>query len=176
MLLCTATVPGLVNQVVRTALQAAKIAQAQDVTAQPSSSPVVPARVRKKLSRRMSFLSRVTASGVSANKAVTKRRRSANKSALNSLATLNEALALADVEGKHKAERQSRLEGRGACRKRLKITATETVRLQQVLEHPQFQADPFAAIQSHLNATLPDMPKHGERHHGKRTSVRKASK
>lgn len=137
----------------------------------------MPARLQKKLSRRIDFLSRVTASGASANKAVHKKRRR-NHSALNSLHTLNAALSLADVEGKHKAEQQGRLKGRGVCKKRLKITTSETVRLQQVLDHPQYQADPFEAIQSHLDATLPAAPKHNTRKgsQGKRTAKGNAGK
>ena len=34
----------------------------------------------------------------------------------------------------------------------------ESERMQQVLSHPQFQADPLAAIASHLEATLPPPP------------------
>ena len=34
----------------------------------------------------------------------------------------------------------------------------ETDRLQQVLANPQFRADPFAAITSHLAATMPPVP------------------
>ena len=34
----------------------------------------------------------------------------------------------------------------------------ETDRLQQVLANPQFRADPFAAIASHLAATMPPVP------------------
>ena len=34
----------------------------------------------------------------------------------------------------------------------------ESERLQQVLKHPQFQADPIAAIASHLQATMPPPP------------------
>lgn len=41
---------------------------------------------------------------------------------------------------------------RSACRDR------ETARLQQVLVHPQFQADPVAAVTAHLAATLPPPP------------------
>ena len=36
--------------------------------------------------------------------------------------------------------------------------AQESARLQQVLANPQFQADPFAAIASHLAATMPPVP------------------
>jgi hypothetical protein len=35
---------------------------------------------------------------------------------------------------------------------------SEGQRLQQVLEHPAFKADPLAAIAHHLQATLPPAP------------------
>lgn len=44
-------------------------------------------------------------------------------------------------------------EGIGNCRDR------ETARLQQVLVHPQFKADPVAAVTAHLAATLPPPPR-----------------
>lgn len=34
-------------------------------------------------------------------------------------------------------------------------SAQETTRMQQVLQHPVFQADPVQAIMNHLTATLP---------------------
>lgn len=34
----------------------------------------------------------------------------------------------------------------------------ESARLQQVVQHPEFQNDPLAAITSHLSATLPPPP------------------
>jgi hypothetical protein len=43
-------------------------------------------------------------------------------------------------------------EGIGHCRDR------ETVRLQQVLVHPQFAADPVSAVTAHLAATLLPAP------------------
>lgn len=35
---------------------------------------------------------------------------------------------------------------------------SETQRLQMVLQHTQYKADPFAAVAKHLNATLPAPP------------------
>ena len=41
---------------------------------------------------------------------------------------------------------------------REKVAEVETQRLQAVLQHPQFQANPLAAVASHLAATLPAAP------------------
>lgn len=41
---------------------------------------------------------------------------------------------------------------------REKVAEVETQRLQAVLQHPQFQANPLAAVASHLAATLPAVP------------------
>jgi hypothetical protein len=40
----------------------------------------------------------------------------------------------------------------------LSCSNEESERLQQVLQHPTFQADPLAAIASHLAATMPAPP------------------
>ena len=46
----------------------------------------------------------------------------------------------------------------GTQRGRERVAVVETERLQQVLQHPQFMANPLAAITSHLAATLPAAP------------------
>ena len=46
----------------------------------------------------------------------------------------------------------------GTQRGRMRVAEVETTRLQQVLQHPQFLANPLAAISSHLAATLPAVP------------------
>ena len=38
------------------------------------------------------------------------------------------------------------------------MAEVETQRMQAVLQHPQFQANPLAAVASHLAATLPAAP------------------
>ncbi|KAK9810686.1 hypothetical protein WJX73_010663 [Symbiochloris irregularis] len=55
--------------------KAAKASEDHESTEQNSSSLAVPARVRRKLSRRVDFLSKVAASSLSAKKPVNKRRR-----------------------------------------------------------------------------------------------------
>ena len=39
-------------------------------------------------------------------------------------------------------------------KKRQKLVAEETAHMQQVLEHPAFVADPFAALQEHIKNTV----------------------
>ena len=112
----------------------------------------------------MNFVGRVKSSSQAASLAAQKplQKRRKRRQIPNTLATLNslaDALNIASEETQQADQRRRRLEGKGACKKRTRITAEETVRLQEVLNHPQYQADPFAAIQSHLEATLPPSPK-----------------
>lgn len=46
----------------------------------------------------------------------------------------------------------------GTQKGRERVAEVETARLQQVLTHPQFQANPLAAVVSHLTATVPAAP------------------
>ena len=93
---------------------------------------------------------------MSAKKVIKKRSKKRTiPAALTNFSTLAAALDRASDEAKNTAARRRQLAGKGFCKKRTVITSQETVRLQQVLAHPQYQADPFAAIQSQLQATLP---------------------
>ena len=50
---------------------------------------------------------------------------------------------------------EARLSGSAlSSKKRQKLVAEETLHMQQVLEHPAFIADPFAALQEHLRNTV----------------------
>lgn len=79
--------------------------------------------------------------------------------ALTDLASLTASLneAAAGLEGGGPQRRQF---GRsvGTQRGRERVAAVEMQRLQQVLQHPQFVANPLAAVTSHLAATLPAAP------------------
>lgn len=92
-----------------------------------------------------------TSAGVQKKK---KRRPSVALSNLGSLAA-----SLQDA-AKKAAAKEQRQEGAavGTLRARERIVKEESQRLQAVLQHPQFQADPLAAIASHLEATLPPPP------------------
>ena len=122
----------------------------------------MPAHLSKKLDRRIKFVKQIKKSSIAslaARGSLQKPRKRRKKSqALNSLDTLTDALDTASAEVQQAAVRRHKLAGRGESKKRTKITSQETERLQQVLAHPQYQADPFTAIQSHLQATLPPAP------------------
>jgi hypothetical protein len=79
--------------------------------------------------------------------------------ALTDLASLTASLAetAAELDASSAGKRQL---GRsvGTQRGRERVAQVESGRLQQVLAHPQFQADPLAAVASHLAATLPPPP------------------
>ena len=90
-----------------------------------------------------------------------RRKRSAKSAILGAVdgmkASLDELLEA--NEGKHK-----KLKGGGsdaaapsqamAAVKRQKLVAEETAHMQQVIQHPAFVADPFAALQEHLKNTV----------------------
>lgn len=54
----------------------------------------------------------------------------------------------------------------------------ETTRMQQVLAHPEFQANPLAAIRNHLAATLPEAvpvkPQNKQQQQSRRPKQKKA--
>lgn len=89
----------------------------------------------------------------------TKRRPSAALTDLDSL-TRSLAEAAAGLEGGGAGAGGRREFGRsvGTQRAREKVAEVEAPRLQAVLAHPQFQANPLAAVASHLAATLPPPP------------------
>jgi len=86
-----------------------------------------------------------------------KKKRKAPSVALTDLTTLTASLneAAGALEAGHKRQFGASV---GTQRGREKVAEVETGRLQQVLAHPQFQANPLAAITSHLAATLPAAP------------------
>ena len=75
--------------------------------------------------------------------------------ALTNLDSLTASLHDAALEG---ASRRQFGHSVGTQRGRERVSVVETERLQQVLQHPQFMANPLAAITSHLAATLPAAP------------------
>nr|CAB3463437.1 unnamed protein product [Digitaria exilis] len=67
------------------------------------------------------------------------------------------------------------------CKSRQTLVLRETAHLKAVLNNPQFQLDPFAAIHQHLLATQPpaakkdDAPKHGKDSKDKKRRRKKKS-
>ena len=105
-----------------------------------------------------------TVAGVAATKLTTsgggvaKRRakKRAPSAALASLSSLGVSLDEAAAGGGGGQRQFGR--SLGTARARARVAEVEAPRLQQVLAHPQFQANPLAAVASHLAATLPPPP------------------
>ena len=92
-------------------------------------------------------------------KAKQRQKRSAKSAILGAVdgmrSTLDELLAA--NEQKHREQATLDDDEAGATmssKKRQKLVAAETAHMQQVLEHPAFVADPFAALQEHLQNTV----------------------
>lgn len=147
--------------------------------------PAPPSHLQKKITRKVKFLEKVAANQPPkvAGGGVAKKRSKKPKTPLPSLAslagTLDEMLgapaaaagakrrasagAAAASGADNSAAAGSRRDPRagsgvGTARVRTVIQQKESARLKQVLAHPQFIADPFAAVMNHLNATLPPPP------------------
>lgn len=125
--------------------------------------PAPPKHIQRKIVRKVKFLERVAATKLTANKGgVAKKKKKRQPSAaltdLASLtASLNEAAGSLEAAASVGQRRQFGTSV-GTQRGRERVAEVETQRLQQVLAHPQFVANPLAAITSHLAATLPAAP------------------
>lgn len=75
--------------------------------------------------------------------------------ALTDLASLTHSLNEAAAEGSGRRPFGAAV---ATQRGRERVAEVETQRLQAVLAHPQFLANPLAAVASHLAATLPAAP------------------
>ncbi|DBA84143.1 TPA: hypothetical protein ACH3X1_006616 [Trebouxia sp. C0004] len=141
-------------------------------TDQDGDGPEPPSHVKKRLTKKLHFLEKVADSKLQALSATAGIRKKAHKSKhkqqkplldLNSLADL-----LAEVDQKQQAleagqgddgqpnKQKGRTEQINGSKARRAVTQVETTRMQQVLAHPDFQANPLAAIRNHLAATLPE--------------------
>ncbi|KAK9825717.1 hypothetical protein WJX74_000839 [Apatococcus lobatus] len=127
-----------------------------------------PSHLQKKVTKRMRFFDKVAASkekALAAKPSIhkrSKRRREAVPASLADysalLGSLEGAAVQSDAAAVGRAAKRRQGLGRGGGKKRSKITVDETVRLQSVLQHPSFQADPLAAVSAHLESTLPAAP------------------
>ncbi|KAL3131159.1 hypothetical protein ABBQ38_000464 [Trebouxia sp. C0009 RCD-2024] len=141
------------------------------VATQVQDGPQPPGHVKKRLTKKLHFLERVADSkhkALAATAGIRKKphkSKSRQKKALPDLHSLAELLA--DVEQKqaakqdgndaeHTNKQKGRTEQINGSKARRTVTQLETQRLQQVLAHPEFQANPLAAIKNHLAATLPE--------------------
>eukprot|EP00887_Chlorella_sp_A99_P001807 scaffold19.g1807.t1 len=127
----------------------------------PAAGAHAPSRnVQKKITRKVKFLERVAASKPLATKSgvAKKKKKWQPSAALNSLPLLSESLAEAVAQrASTGGDKRAKPPGAsvGSARGRERVAEAELPRVQAVLAHPQFQADPIAAITSHLSATLP---------------------
>eukprot|EP00877_Chromochloris_zofingiensis_P009667 jgi/Chrzof1/4954/Cz15g06060.t1 len=131
---------------------------------QQIDGPAPPQHMQRKISRKVNFLEKVAASkkAVQQHKAGVKKKRKVKPLPdLKALAgSLDELLAQQQVQKPKQQQQQQK--GLACSVKRLKaralIAAKETARLHQVLEHPEFKANPIQAITNHLASTLPPPP------------------
>lgn len=117
----------------------------------------------------MAFLDKVAASSkAGVSKPASNQRRRAGAT-LHNLASLSGVLdevqkevltKAAAAQQQHRPAAKTKPMGQSvhSGRARAAIQATETARLQQVLQHPVFQSNPIAAITNHLKSTLPAPP------------------
>ncbi|KAI3437695.1 hypothetical protein D9Q98_000144 [Chlorella vulgaris] len=126
-----------------------------------SDGPRPAPHIQRKLTRKVKFLERVAATKLSTSKGGVskKKQKKAPSLALTNLASLTASLA--EVAAEDDAEGPGRRQfGRsvGTQKGRARVAEVESLRHQQVMQHPQFQLNPIAAIASHLAATLPPAP------------------
>mmetsp|Transcript_20281 Transcript_20281/g.61108 ORF Transcript_20281/g.61108 Transcript_20281/m.61108 type:complete len:197 (-) Transcript_20281:201-791(-) len=127
--------------------------------------PAPPDHIKRKLARQSQFMQKIVDNQrkiLSAKKPGLKKKgkRKQLSGALADLSSLSGALLDAASSDAAKAEQKAKPKGLGVggAKKRMRINDREAVRLEQVLGHPQFIADPIAAITAHLEATMPPKP------------------
>ncbi|KAL6771405.1 hypothetical protein ACKKBG_A26235 [Auxenochlorella protothecoides x Auxenochlorella symbiontica] len=127
-----------------------------------SSGSAVPAHVQRKVNKKVSFLKKLSTAAAAkqlkpTSSGVKKRRRPSV--ALSNYSALAEALG-ADPSPSSRSGSGPRQRGKGVktLKTRAALGKSEAERLKSVLSNPVFQADPLAAVRSHLEATLPSAP------------------
>ncbi|TVU51790.1 hypothetical protein EJB05_03238, partial [Eragrostis curvula] len=135
---------------------------------------------KQKLEKKLSFYSKVkdAVTTLNANKTISKKKKQRSRSRQKKLkaydlSALGEFLPeTAAPEQKPKAKLN--------CKSRQTLVQREAAQLKAVLNNPQFQLDPFAAIHQHLLATQPpdavkkdDAVKHGKDSKDKKRRRRK---
>eukprot|EP00879_Flechtneria_rotunda_P017034 GHRR01017838.1.p1 GENE.GHRR01017838.1~~GHRR01017838.1.p1 ORF type:complete len:175 (+),score=66.63 GHRR01017838.1:385-909(+) len=143
--------------------------------------PKPPQYLQRKITRKVKFLEKVAQSSTAAalklqQKGVSKKRKKQQLPSLESLAGQIEEMT-GQLNGQQQHQQDSKRPGRGKSssikrsKARLAVTVSETQRLQQVLQHPLYQADPIQAITNHLTNTMPPPPKlqpHFQQQNGKK--------
>lgn len=154
--------------------KAVKPAADSKAQASEQDGPEPPGHVKKRLTKKLHFLERVADSkrqALAANAGIRKKSHKSKdkqQKPLPDLHSLAELLAevgqkqqqQAPNKGQLGAEQPNKQKGRteqiNGTKARRTVTQVETTRMQQVLAHPEFQANPLAAIRNHLAATLPE--------------------
>lgn len=126
------------------------------------TGPKPPQHLQNKITKTAKFFEKVAANNAALQvDRVVKKKKGKSKSALPNLQSLAGELEQL-VQSSAKQEQQRPGKGISSSvkrsRARLAISVSETQRLQQVLQHPTYQADPILAITNHLTATLPAAP------------------
>lgn len=137
---------------------------------QAPEGPRPPSHLQRKITKQVKFYERVLStpavqqSGGGVHKRSKKKGSAATLASLDSLAAeLDGVVAAAAASGSGSGS-SSKQQARGTkssikrSRARLAVGVSETQRLQRVLAHPAYQADPIAAITNHLRSTLPGDP------------------
>uniref|UniRef100_A0A7S3QWC8 Ribosome biogenesis protein SLX9 n=1 Tax=Dunaliella tertiolecta TaxID=3047 RepID=A0A7S3QWC8_DUNTE len=142
--------------------------------------PPPPKHLQRKITRKVGFLDKVASSqpvklrsGLGATPIISKhqsaaRRKQKASKALSNLQSLSGTLSEVEQElqqqlpSKLKKDQQQQRRQFGqavnSSRAREAVMVQESGRMQQVLKHPIFKANPLQAITNHLKATLPAAP------------------
>ena len=134
----------------------------------------LPTHQKRKVTKRAKFLEKIRVAAATKMKSpgAAKRRKGALSAASMNLAALDATLgAIATDQTSAKRAKAKILRDKA----RVKLVDAETGRMRAVLSHPQFRADPVAAVTNHVLAALKNAPKNAERtkerrenHHAKR--------
>lgn len=149
------------------------------VAIEEQTGPKPPQHLQKKLTKKAKFFEKVVANNAAlqVEKGI-KKKKARSKSSLPNLQSLaGELEQLAQLGTKQESQRP----GKGISssikrsKARLAVTVSESQRLQQVLQHPMYKADPIQAITNHLAATMPApaVPKQQRQQGSKKNSKKK---
>ncbi|GFR43215.1 hypothetical protein Agub_g4258, partial [Astrephomene gubernaculifera] len=141
-------------------------AKAQGLSEPKWDGPAPPLHIQKKLTRKVQFLDKVSANASTlAAKSGGVNKKTGRKKALPDLSTLGAVLDEVAQRGagagggkEGKEEKKQRGASVNSAKQRQHILLEESQRMQQVLRHPLYKADPIAAITNHLQHTLPPPP------------------
>jgi hypothetical protein len=147
-------------------------ASSSTADAEAAAGPKPPQHLQKKITKKVKFFEKVAQSSTAAalqTKKGLKKRKGKAKSVLPDLQSLagelEQLAGLQDSQPQQQGQsKQQQRSGKGTkssikrSKARLAVGISEMQRLQQVMQHPVFKADPIQAITNHLNATMPAAP------------------